>query len=431
MDTTNIVYIIVMVVLVILSGIFSAAETAFSTMNRTKLKTAADKGDKKSKNALLISENYDKLISTILVGNNLVNIALTSIATIFFVGIVKDQGKAATLTTVVATVVVLIFGEVSPKSLAKEAPESYALAITPFIRFLMFIFTPVTALFVLWKKLLSKIFKFKDDKGMTSDEFITLIDSVEKEGDIDSEESELLRSAVEFNDQEAQDILTPRVDIVGVEDDSTMENIARVFTDTGFSRLPVWHDNVDNIIGIVHQKDFYDGPVITRKKLKQIMKPPVYVTPTMKIRDILKQLQSTKSHIAVVTDEYGGTLGIVTMEDILEELVGEIWDEHDEVIEDFRQESEDTYIVRGSASLDEMFETFDIAEDIEADSISVSGWVMEKIGRIPEVGDEFSYKNLDVSVEAVENNRVMEVRIVVNAAEEDEEADDRDKEEDE
>ena len=415
-----------MVVLVIMSGYFSATETAFSTINKTRLRTLAEKGDKKAERVLTLAEKYDSLLSTILVGNNIVNIMLSSVATLFFIELISDRNTAATVSTAVITVVVLIFGEISPKSLAKEAPEAFARFSAPLIRVFMWILTPINLIFGLWKKLLSKIFKFKEDRGMTPDEFITLIDAVEEGGEIDSEEGDLLRSAVEFNEQVASDILTPRVDVVGVEDDTSMDEIAEVFTKTGFSRLPVYNDSLDNIVGIVHQKDFYDGPRVTTKPLTEIMKLPVYVTPSMKIREILKFLQKAKSHIAVVTDEYGGTLGIVTMEDILEELVGDIWDEHDEIIEEFIKIDDETYKVKCSADLDDLFELFELDEDVESDSTSVSGWVMEQVGRIPVVGDTFISDGLDVTVTDTDSKRVLEIHVKLAPPEKDDEDEDED-----
>lgn len=416
--------ILLMIVLVTLSAYFSATETAFSTINLTRLKTLADKGNRRAELVIGLSENYDKLLSTILVGNNIVNITLSSVSTVFFIGLISDGNVAATVSTVVATVIVLIFGEISPKSLAKEAPETFAMFSAPILRVLIILLTPVNFVFSAWKRLLAGIFKIKGDRSVTSDELITFIDSVEEGGTLDSDESELLRSAVEFNDREAADILTPRVDIVGVEEDNSNELIAQVFTDTGYSRLPVYRDSLDNIVGIVHQKDFYDGPRVTSKPLSAIMKAPVYVTPGMKIHDILKLLQRTKSHVSVVTDEFGGTLGIVTMEDILEELVGDIWDEHDEVIEEFTKLGEGSYRIKCSADLDEMFELFDLDGDSESDSVTVSGWVMEQLGRIPLMGDRFVYENLDVTVTATDNKRVLEILVNVIPPEDNEDEED-------
>ena len=426
MSSGDLTTILFMAFLVVMSAYFSATETAFSTINKTRLRTLADKGDKKAERVLALADKYDSLLSTILVGNNIVNILLSSVATLFFIGLIKDRSTAATVSTAVITAVVLVFGEISPKSLAKEAPEKFASFSAPLITVFMWILTPVNFIFGLWKKLLSLIFKFSEEKGMTSDEFITLIDAVEEGGDIDSEEGDLLRSAVEFNDLEAQDILTPRVDVVGVEDDTPMDEIAEVFTATGYSRLPVYKDSLDNIVGIVHQKDFYNGPRVTDKPLSEIMKPPVYVTPSMKIHDILKDLQKEKSHIAIITDEYGGTLGIVTMEDILEELVGDIWDEHDEIIERFTKVADDTYRIKCTADLDEMFELFELECDDEYDATTVSGWVMEHVGRIPVNGDTFEADGLSVIVTDTDEKRVLEIEVTLLAPEDEDDEDDED-----
>ncbi|MBR3423431.1 MAG: HlyC/CorC family transporter [Clostridia bacterium] len=419
MDTNDVITIIVMALLILTSSYFSATETAFSSLHQARLKALAEKGNKRAVRTLALSEKFDRLLSTILIGNNAVNIALTAIATVFFIKILKNDVSGPTVATVVVTVLVLIFGEISPKTLAKESPERFAMFSAPFIRFFIVILTPLSFIFSLWQKLLLKVFKVKDDRKMTPDELLVLVDEVEEGGMIDAEESELLRSAIEFNEQEAVDILTPRVDVEGVSEDAKKEDIARVFTDTGFSRLPVYRESIDNIIGVVHQKDFYDGPKITAKSLREIMKPPVFVTPTMKISDILKILQQQKAHIAVVTDEFGGTLGIVTMEDILEEFVGEIWDEHDEVVEEFTLLDDGSYRVSCNADLDEMFEFFDL--DAEEDQGSVGGWVLDQIGKIPDVGDTFDYENLHVTVTETDNQRVVAINVIVEQEEEDEE----------
>ncbi len=413
--------VLVMIVLVILSAYFSATETAFSSLNRTRLRAMAEKNPK-AERALAVSENYDKLLSTILVGNNLVNILLASIGTIFFVRLLEDNELGTTVSTAVITVVVLIFGEISPKSIVKESPEKFAIFTTPIISFLIIALTPINFLFSMWKKLLSKAFRINNDWKMTSDELLTFVDEVEEDGSIDPEETELLRSAIEFNDVEAFDILTPRVNVEGVSEDTPNEEVAQIFTDTGYSRLPVYRDSLDNIIGVVHQKDFYDGPQITTKPITEIMQEPVYVPPSIKVSDLLKQLQKEKSHIAVVKDEYGGTKGIITMEDILEELVGEIWDEHDEVIEEFIKVAEDTYRIKCSADLGAMLELFEFDEDdVETDSATVSGWVMEQLEKIPDKGDSFVWENLEVTVTSVENRRLMEIMVKVLPVEEKEE----------
>ena len=401
-----------MVFCVVMSAYFSATETAFSSLNKTRIKTMAEKGDKKAQRTLDLSDEYDKLISTILIGNNVVNIALSSIGTVFFIALLKNGDLGATVSTAVVTVVVLIFGEITPKSIAKDAPESFAMFSAPFIGFLMAALTPVNFLFTQWKKLVGRIFKVEDDDTMSQEELLMLIEEVEQDGSIDATEGDLLRNAIEFTDQEAVDILTHRVDLEGVPVGATKEEIAAKFTETRFSRLLVYNGTIDNIVGIIHQKDFYVGTGVTEKEISEIITPPVFVHKSEKIRELLERLQREKSHMAIVIDEYGGTAGIVTMEDILEELVGEIWDEHDEVVEPFRQVATDTYIVDAGISFDDFCEQFDI-EDNEADSVSLGGWIMEQLDKIPDAGDKFEYENLSIMVKETDSHRVTFAEVVV------------------
>ncbi len=397
MQSEDVISILIMVVCLLLSGYFSATETAFSSFNKTRMKTLAEKGNRRASLVLKLAEDYDRLLSTILIGNNVVNIGLTSIATVMFVRILGgNQDLGATVSTIVTTVIVLIFGEISPKSLAKERPENFAMFSAPIVRVLVTVLTPLNFLFSQWKKLLSKIAKSEDSPKMTQDELLMLVDEVEQEGSIDENESALLRNAIDFSDREAEEILTHRTDLEAVPITASKEEVAALFSETKFSRLPVYEDNIDNIIGILHQKDFYTETGLTDKPLSEIIAPPLFVPMSEKISDLLGQLQKTKSHIAVVVDEYGGTLGIVTMEDILEELVGEIWDEHDSVVETFKQIDEHTYRIDCTLALDDLCQFYDISPD--TDSVVISGWVMEMLGKIPEVGDSFTYLNLTFTV---------------------------------
>ena len=409
--------ILIIVVLVILSAYFSATETAFSSLNRTRLKTMAEKGDKKAILACQLAEDYDRLLSTILIGNNIVNITMTSVSTLLFVRLLPNIG--ATISTIVITIVVLIFGEISPKSMAKENPEQFAMISAPFIRWLIWILTPVNFLFTQWKKLLSKIFKSKNEHTVTQDELLMMVDEASQAGDINEDEGELLRSAIEFNDLCAEDILTPRVDLETVPSTATKEEVAKVFSESRYSRLLVIEDGIDDIVGVIHQKDFYCGTGVTDQPLTEVMSVPIFVPENIKIGRLLKLLQTNKSHIAVVSDEYGGTVGIVTMEDILEELVGEIWDEHDEVVVPFEKIGENTYRVVCTEDLDKMEEFFDI--ECESDCTSISGWVMEQLGRIPREGDRFAYDDMEVVVTETDAHRVIEVEITRHPKEEDEE----------
>ena len=415
MEPDSIAKIVFIVILIVFSAYFSATETAFSTLNRIRLKNAADNGDKKAGKVLKLAENYDKLITTVLVGNNIVNILASSIATVLFISILKDNNLGSTVSTVVTTVVVLIFGEVCPKSLAKESPEKFAKFAYPFISLLCVVFTPVSAILIGIRKLVSMLIKTKDENIITEDEILTFVEEAELEGGIDERESELIRSAVEFNDLEAQEILTHRVDIVAIADDEELEKIEELFRETGFSRLPVYNDTIDNITGVIHHKDFYNKVKAGECQLADIIKKVVSVHKSIKIGDLLRLLQKEKSHIAVVADDYGGTLGIVTMEDIIEELVGEIWDEHDEVVEEIVQLEENKYKILCTAPIDKIFELFDINDEI--DEASVGGWVMSEMNRIPEEGETFSYKNIDVVVTKTESRRVVEIEATVNAIE--------------
>lgn len=401
--------IIAIVICIIMSAYFSATETAFSSVNKTRLKALAEKGDRKAKLALDLSERYDKLISTILIGNNIVNIAASSIATVLFVQLLGSIG--ATVSTIVVTVVVLIFGEITPKSIAKDMPEKFSMFSAPFIRLLILLLTPFNYIFSQWQKVASKIVKNNEDTKMSQEELLLLVEEVQQEGSIDEDEGELLKNAIEFGDLKAEDILTHRVDLEAVEVGATKQEIAKKFSETRFSRLLVYEENIDKIVGVIHLKDFYRGTGVNPQPLSRIMTTPLFIMPTEKVDDLLEVLRTSKSHMAVVIDEYGGTQGIVTMEDILEELVGEIWDEHDEVEVPITQESEHEFAVDGAMSLDDFCDHFDL--EIESDSISLGGWIMEQLERIPDAGDSFTFENLTVTVMKTEDHRVEDVRVVV------------------
>jgi CBS domain containing-hemolysin-like protein len=414
-----------MAALVLMSGYFSATETAFSSFNKTRLKTLAEKGNKRPKLALKLEEKYDRLLSTILIGNNIVNIALASMGTILFAYLLSNQDLGATVSTVVITVVVLIFGEITPKNLAKEHSEKFAMFSAPIIQFIGWILLPLTLIFAGWKKLISLIFKNNSDNKMSTDELLMLVEEVEQDGSIDEEEGELLRNVIEFTDLEAKDILTHRVDLEAVSIDSSKEEIADIFTKTRFSRLVVYEESIDNVVGVIHSKDFYVGSGVYPRSIKEIITPALFIHKTEKISDLLKKLQNEKSHIAIVLDEYGGTLGIVTVEDILEELVGEIWDEHDEVVEDIEklEREENAYMVDGTMNFDDFCDEFDLKRDEETDSVSVGGWITEQLGKIPSRSDRFDYEHLHVIVTETDSHRVVKAKVLVLEKEDDEDDD--------
>ncbi len=400
----------VLVFLVGCSAFFSASETAFSSLSRTRLKVMAQAGDKGARRALALSEDYDRLLSSVLIGNNIVNILATSLATVFFVELSAEYG--VTLSTAVMTIVVLIFGEVSPKSLAKQNPERIAIFATSALLMILKVLTPFVFLFEQWKKLLGKIFRFDKSGGITEDELMILVDEAETDGGIDQNDGELIRAVIEFNDLDAEDILTHRMDISAVEDTASAAEIAAVFAETGFSRLPVFHDTIDTIVGIINEKDFFAAKDNDPFVLRDVMKKPICITEGTKISQLLKQLQGRKMHMAIVVDEFGGTAGIVTLEDVLEELVGDIWDEHDDVIEEITKVAEHTYVIHCSTSLSELLDRFGISE--EYDTVTVGGWVMQMLGKVPEVGDRFVYENMEVLVTETDNRRPVEIRVVTS-----------------
>ncbi len=414
---------VALVILVGFSAFFSASETAFSSLNQIRLKSRAEDGDSSAARVLNMAEQYDKLLSTILIGNNIVNIAAASIGTILFTRMLGAE-RGATVSTIVLTIIVLIFGEVTPKSLAKEMPEKVATAVSPFLALLMALMTPLTWLFTQWKKLLGHFVHSGEADTITEGELMTMVSEAENDGELTDRESELIRSAIEFDDVEVEEILTPRVDVVAVEDDIPLEELAQTFAESGYSRLPVYHGTIDNIIGVVHEKDFYIARLKKATKIDDLVVPTLYTTGSTQISQLLRTLREQHHHLAVVVDEYGGTEGIITLEDILEELVGEIWDEHDEVTEDFRKQSDGSWLVSGSASVDDLYEELDLPEEEDIDSNTVNGLVQEKTCHLPKVGDRFTLGEYDGVVTRTAKRRVTEVRLTPAAPAEDAEKDD-------
>lgn len=392
---------------VALSAFFSCSETAYSALNKVKLKTMQQEGRAKAALALALAEQYDQLLTTILVGNNVVNIAGTSIATVLFTAWLGNMGP--TVSTVVMTLLILLCGEVSPKTLAKESPEAVAMAVAGPLKVLMKLLRPVNSLFVLWRRLLSKVFKPREGESHIEAELMSMVDEAQSEGDMDAHEGELIRSAIEFNDQDVLAIMTPRVDVTALEDTATMEEAADLFRDTAYSRMPVYHEDIDHVVGVLHEKDFYVAQHEGVTEITKIMQAPVYAPSTLKVSKLLKLFQSTKTHMVVVLDEFGGTEGIVTMEDVLEELVGEIYDEHDDVSQELITRTDGSMLVDGSMQLSELLEQLSVEDTYEADT--VGGWVSEVLGRIPSVGASFEVPGLQGTVIGMDKRRVTWVRI--------------------
>ncbi|MBQ6456454.1 MAG: HlyC/CorC family transporter [Mogibacterium sp.] len=384
-------YLAAIIGLVLCSTFFSGTETAFSSVSKIKMKNLAADDNKRAATVLELTENFDKLITTILVGNTISNIVMTTVATVY--GITTWGARIGpTVATVMVTILVLVFGEISPKIIAREYAEEVSLFLAPFVKGLIILLTPLTFIFMGLKVLLKKIFGKNTEPEFSEDELLTIVEEAELGGAIGEEQSELISNAIEFNDIEAIDVLTPRVDIVAIEKGTPVAEIKQVFRESGLSRLPVYEDDLDNIIGVINQKDFYNKNVRTIKDVEKIIKPVAYVAETLKAAVLLRKMQAKKTHIAIVVDEYGGTTGLVTLEDIIEEIVGDIYDEHDAAAsKDVRPEGENEYLVAGGADLEDFFELFD--EGIEADVNTVNGWVMIELDRLPKVGDEFDYES--------------------------------------
>lgn len=399
---------VALILCIALSAFFSATETAFSASNRVKLKTVDGPRRERAQLALSLLEKYDSLLTTVLIGNNLVNIAGTAIATVIFIRMLGGD-KGATVASIVMTVLVLFLGEVGPKTLAKQQPERCAMAVSPVIRVLMILLKPLDWLFSLWRKLLTRLVKPDQEESQIEDELMTIIDEAQTEGDIEEDEGELIRSAIEFNDQDASGIMTPRVDVTAIEDTAQPEEAAELFRKTWYSRIPVYHEDLDHIVGILNEKDFYKMTHEGCTDITRIMKDPVFAPASLSISNLLKLFRTSKTHLVILLDEFGGTEGIVTMEDVLEELVGEIYDEHDEVEEEIVEKEDGTMIVDGNMQLQEMLDKHGLENRYDADT--VGGWAAEMLEKVPEVGDVFRLDNHEFTVTEMDGFRVTKVQI--------------------
>ncbi|WP_025724602.1 HlyC/CorC family transporter [Acholeplasma granularum] len=402
------IYILVTIA-IIFSAFFSASEVAFATHNRIRMKNLAEKGNKKAKLVMKLNENYDVFLSTILIGNNIANILGTSLVTILFVNTFgTDLG--ATLSTVTFTIIILIFAEVSPKSIAKEYPDKFAMFASTFIQILVYLLLPLNYFFKVWKKFLSLIFKPNTGQHMSEDELLMIVDEVQESGGIDESSSSLIKSAIEFSDLEAVDIYTPRIDIVAISKNQSNEEIFEVFKESGYSRLPVYEDNIDHIIGVINYKDFF-SILNENLKLDEVIKNVLYIPKTKKLKDLLLELQQSKSHMAIVIDDYGGTSGLLTLEDILEELVGDIWDEHDDIVEAVKKIDDNHYVVLGNSSIEDFLDT--IESDEEPNVLTVNGWIVEKIGTLPVEGKTYEVAPYIFNIIKMDGKRIESVEITI------------------
>ncbi|MBQ9014783.1 MAG: HlyC/CorC family transporter [Firmicutes bacterium] len=421
--------LVLIAILILFSAYFSATETAFTSVNRIRMKNLASDGNRKAEKVLALSEKYDKLLTTILIGNNVVNIWMTAIATSLCIWLYGAHG--ATIATIAITVIVLIFGEITPKNIAKEKSEGFSMVSAPFIGALMTILTPITFIFTKWKQFIGKIFKLGQQETITDDEILTMVEEAETEGSIDEGRSELIQNAIEFDELTAEDVMTPRPDMVAIDTDCTQEELADLFRETGYSRLPVYEEEIDRIIGVINQKDFHNQIVGTDKKIIDCIIPVVFVAETIKIFDLLRKMQQLKTHMAIVIDEYGGTEGLVTMEDIIEELVGEIYDEHDVVInKEILPLQNGSYRVQASASVARIFDYLDIDEEIQEVN-TINGWVAMNLDRLPKRDDKFETtigdKLLKVRVTKADDRKAIEINLVCETIADEEETEEKDR----
>ena len=412
---------IIIVILIACSAFFSASETALTSANRIRLKSKAENGSKGAKMALKLLDKYDKVITTILIGNNIVNIAASSLATVFFTTLAgADNGPL--LATVVLTVVVLIFGEVMPKSIAKDHSEGLTIGTSGVITFLTFIFTPLSLFFTGLKKLVSLIFgKGGKEVTVTEQELLAIIDEIEDEGVLEEQERDLVKSALVFDETMVDEIITHRVDITAVDINEDYETVKELFISEEYSRLPVYEGSVDKIVGFISQKDFFKR-YLTRKDgesimLRDIVQDILFVPHLMKISDIMKQMQKDKIHMAVVLDQYGGTLGIVTLEDILEQLVGDIWDENDEIVAPVTFISDTVFHVKGDVSLNDFRRYWHNRTgenpSIDSNAKTVGGWILELFGKIPETEESVKTNDFNITVLKVSDRRIVKISFEV------------------
>ncbi len=408
-------------VLIILSAFFSASETAYASANRLRLKKAAENGGLRARTAHYIADNFQNALSTILVGNNLVNIASSSLATVIALSLVGEQGTV--YATALMTVIILIFGEIVPKNIAREHSESLTRAFALPLRFLMIITKPIVAVLQWMIRGIADLWggSGSNEAGVTEDELSTIIEMVEDEGVIDSDRSELLQSAIDFSDITAQEIITPRVDMLAIDIDESFDEIAHIANTSPYSRIPVYKDSIDNIIGILYLNLFFKKAIDGREfDIHEMLIETCYVPKTLKLPYVLAELKKRKQHLAIVTDEYGGTLGMLTIEDVLEQLVGEIWDETDEITSEFRDKGDGTYEISGDLSIYEFLEYLDLNEScFTGEYTTVGGWVIDMLNGFPNVGDSFEFMGFKITVTEMDDLRVVTVKAEKLPAEED------------
>ena len=426
MSSEEVVMIVVIAILIMLSAFFSATETAFSFVNRIRVQQKAENGDKTAKNVLYIINHFDNALTAILICNNIVNLASSSIATVLCLNLFGDMGSA--IATGATTLLVLTFGEILPKCVAKEHCDSYSAKVAGLLKILTIILTPFIFVFSKLKTLALKIAGSKEEKpSVTENELKYIVESIEEEGVLEESESEMVRSALDFDETTAEEILTPRVDVTFINIEDSQDKIKDIIIENRYSRIPVYKDTIDNIIGILHTRDYLESLADGKApQLNQIIQPPYFVFKSQQLSKILSAFKRTKIHLAIVTDEYGGTLGIVTMEDLLEEIVGDIWDEDEEIEHNYYKIGKNEFLVNGDMDFSDMLGLFDMDEDsIESDSVTVGGFILEHAGTIPHKRESFDAHGFRFTVMEVKNQRILRVVVKKLDEEKSDNADDK------
>lgn len=399
----------VILALLILSFMFKMIDKAYTEVNKSKLKQLAAANRKNAKKVLDIAENINQHQSMFLVGSTISNITIAVLLADTLNNELDNVGIFISL--IISLVLVILFGVITPNMIGIKRSEEATLKTLWFVQLFNVVLFPIIFIVKGYQVILQKVFKLKETSTFTEDELLDIVEEAESEGSINENESNLIRSVFDFDELKVEDIFTPRVHVVAVSKSSTNNEITKAFKKSGYSRLPVYDNNIDHIVGIINHKDFYNEVVLGKAKLEDIIKPSVIVTEYMKVSDLLALLKSNKAHMAIVNDEYGGTLGVVTMEDILEELVGDIWDEHDEIVEQMTKISDQVYKVKGNAKIEDLFEELEL--EYEVDHTTLNGFLLELFGYIPKKGEAITYENLEFKVLVADHKQVIEAEVTV------------------
>lgn len=412
---SNVILGIVIGLLILCSSFFSCIETAFSCVSTARLKNEESKGNKKAKNALFITENFDKALTTILIGNNVVNLGCSSLATVLCMNIF--QNFAAAISTGLTTILVLTFGEIIPKCIGKEKSEAVALNTAIILKGIMIVLTPLSFLFIAIKTGALKLLNIRNDSPtVTEDELKYIIEHSENEGVLEEEESEMVQSALEFDEKSAFEVLTPRVDMLALDIDDDFETNKNKILTERYSRVPVYKENLDNILGILYTRDYLEELIDGKTPdIKLLINDAFFTYKSRKLSALMNDLRKNQVNMAIVTDEYGGTLGIVTMEDLIEEIVGEIYDEDEDIEKEYTKLRENCYFVNGDLEFDQLLELTDREDfDNDTESHTVGGFIFEHMGRIPKEGDKFEIDGLSFEVYKVEERRIISAIVKVD-----------------